>query len=155
MSEASQPLVRKIGRRRLLQLAALGTGAVAATAATVAVWPHDGARVGPGAVPVKNPAFREAPPTPRGRHLLYCQTGDGSYVAYELNAAAFAIWDCCNGHGDFLNGSRRTVASVASSLSGRAGLEAVVGFIGELRAHGLVFLGDGRGRVYIPYQQVS
>jgi len=154
MKDDSQPLLRKIGRRRLLKLAALGGGAIAATAAAVAVWPRE-TRVGLDAVPVQNPAFRAAVRPPDGGHILYCQTGDGSFLAYELNRTAFAIWNACNGYADFMRGDRRTVASAASALASRTDPKTVMRFVGELQSRGLVFLSDGRNRVYFPYQQVS
>ncbi len=149
-SEHPAPTCRKLSRREAIGLVAGAAGLAGISAALAPLLRRGDMAAVLADTPVRNAAFR--PLDGQGdRHILVCRPAGRDPVAYELNAAGFAIWSGCLAAEDYMAGRRRTVRELAA-LADRAVPGALAGpaacaqFVEKLSDVGAVLLGS-RGQV--------
>lgn len=139
-----RPTLGHLSRRQVLKLLGLGVGGVAAVGTVVLELERvrDGAATLPWDESVwRNPAFRATQGEAPGHQVLHCRLRTGDYLAYDLNASGYRVWEACASHAEAMEGASKTVATVASSLADDLGEEAVRRFLGALATNGLVCVG--------------
>lgn len=159
MQQDSKPRLQSMARRRFLNWVAKGAGvAVVGSAGTLALL-KVGGKVDPAgtAVPIRNPAFRVAASDRPDHFVLFCQTGtDDSkdFIAFDLNAAAWAIWSLCAPYTPTCPDSARNLGQIAETLAGRLESKEVAQFVSLMREKGVVYFADAESQVFWEYQSV-
>jgi hypothetical protein len=149
-----QPSLKPVPRRLILKLVAGGASAavLGATGVGLLSWAGKEPQDGEFDSPARNPAFQETPAQAEGRVILYCHTGTGECLAYDLNAAGYLIWRNCLSHAEKSAGARRSVESIARRIAGVVDGSSVREFVDLLHARGLVHLGPSPGQAYFVYE---
>ena len=143
------PQLATMDRRRFLKIMGLGGGVAAvAVIGGVAEVRRRAASACWTSVPVQNPAFRMVSGDLPGHVVVYCQTGDRRYLAYDLNEPGRRVWQQCLGHSEFVGGARKTVRAVAAELADGIDAESVAAFVDAMEARGLIYLGTAESYTY-------
>ena len=148
------PHLGPVSRRHFLKLLAAGAGAAAFGAAGVSLisWAQRAGSLQPEDIPVRNPAFREARGEREGHVVLYCRSGEGDCLAYDLNSSAYSIWRDCCAHDAHDGSSPRTLAQIAAQAGGRLDIETVRSFAALLHSKGLIYFGPRSNQAYFVYE---
>ena len=159
MDDHSKPHLHQISRRQFVKWASAGAAVAAAgTAGTLTLLkgrsssPPDGS-----AIPVQNPAFRSTPGDGEGHFVLFCQVGTNEpkdFLAFDLNATAWAIWSLCAPHGSACSDSARSMGQIAETLAGQLEPKEVVQFVSVMCERGLVYFADSETQIFWEYQSV-
>jgi hypothetical protein len=149
-----EPNLIKVSRRKFIKLMALGGGAVVLSASglSIGLLKHKKNQAVNNDIPVKNPAFREAPGDIKDHVVLYCQQDKDRYIAYDLNPTGYMVWQKCTEHSDFVKGVRKSFAQIASEIADKLDIETARSFVDLMYARGLAYSGTTSVKAYFVYE---
>lgn len=154
IEDSGNPYLTEISRRKFLKLIALSGNAVVLGAASMSLISCSRSKA-PAAmddIPIRNPAFHEIPSDLENHTILYCQTADSKYLAYDLNPSGYLIWRQCVDHSEFIKDVRKNISQLASEVAGYCKMKAVQDFVSLMYSKGLVYSGKQAKKAYFVFE---